>query len=33
MKTNSNYKDPNIGGDVPRVGPMPPPPSPKPNGK
>ena len=30
---NNNYKDPNIGSDTPRVGPVPPPPSPKQNDK
>jgi len=28
-KQNSNTKDPNIGNDTPRVGSVPPPPSPK----
>lgn len=30
---NNNSKDPNIGSDTPRVGPMPPPPDPKQNNK
>lgn len=30
---NNDYKDPNIGNDTPKVGPVPPPPSPQQNDK